>query len=78
MSLIEFQIIAPWSILLIFMATFIMTVSVMIHIDWAKFFKKELQTPIMGILLTLIVSLVVTFCIGSLLIVLASCMVNFI
>ncbi len=76
MTLIEFTIIAPWAIILIYVTVFIMTLFVMLQIDFGQFFKKEMQTPLMGMILTMIVSLVITFCIGSLLVVLSSCMIN--
>lgn len=78
MSLIEFQIIAPWAIILIYAAVFMIIMFVMIQIDFGKFFKKEMQTQTMGMILTIIISIAITFCIGSLLVILSSCMINFI
>lgn len=76
MNLMEFTIIAPWACLLIYTAVFIITLFIMLNIDFGKVFKKEMRTQTMGLLLTVIVSLVVTFCIGTLLIVVSSLFVN--
>lgn len=78
MQLMEFYVIAPWAIILVYATVFVMTLFVMLQIDWAIFFKKEMKTHAMGLILTMIVTLVITFCIGTMLVVLSSTFVTFI
>lgn len=58
----------PWACLLIFIAVFIAVIFITTQIDWGKVFRKESQTQFMGVAMTIIVTLVITFAIGSLII----------
>lgn len=68
----QFQLISPWACLIIYLAVLIVCVFIFSNIDFGRYFKKEKQSHTLGLMLTIIVSLVVTFCIGTLMIIFSS------
>lgn len=66
MNLAEIFGMQGYIILPIIIAVFIAVASITTRIDWGKIFKKENQTQFMGIAMTIIATLVFTFCISGL------------
>lgn len=71
-TLASVQMISPWACLLIYAVVLIISIFVLSNIDFGKVFKKEMQTPMMNVFLTVLMALVITFCVGTLLIIISS------
>lgn len=71
-ALASMQVISPWACLLIYAVVLVISIFILSNIDFGRVFKKEMQTPMMNIFLTVLLSLVITFCVGTFFIIISS------